>query len=136
MSCCFFFTSQIIVHIRMSKGFIFTSQISTPIFVAIEGTVKDFKYIWSFFPPLQLLVDFAFNWSETWVQNWEESDGQGWYFALLGSTLGMIVLSIVMTVLMYTYFIGHGACSLSVFFITTNILLCAAVCGMFYYTSR
>jgi hypothetical protein len=79
---------------------------------------------------MQLLVDFAFSWSESWVQRWEESDGQGWYLALLGSTLGMIALSITMTVLMYTNFIGHGACSLSVFFITTNLLFAFFVCGM------
>jgi hypothetical protein len=79
---------------------------------------------------MQLLVDFAFSWSESWVQKWEESDGQGWYLALLGSTLGMIALSITMTVLMYTNFIGHGTCSLSVFFITTNLLFAFFVCGM------
>ena len=79
---------------------------------------------------LLLLVDFAFSWSESWVQKWEDSDHQGWYIALLLSTLGMVCAAITMTVLMYVYFIGHGACSLPVFFITTNILLCIAVCGM------
>lgn len=45
----------------------------------------------------------------------------------------MLGLSITMTTLMYVYFIGqhdHDDCSLSIFFITFNLLLCFVVCGM------
>eukprot|EP01134_Creolimax_fragrantissima_P005378 CFRG5378T1 len=79
---------------------------------------------------LLLLVDFAFDWSESWIAKWDEGDSKEWYAALLSSTLGMLSLTIILSVLMYVYYIGDGDCSLNVFFITTNLLLCIAVCAL------
>ncbi|KNC82237.1 hypothetical protein SARC_05479 [Sphaeroforma arctica JP610] len=80
------------------------------------------------FVQLLLLVDFAFDWSESWIARWEEDDTNQWYIALLSCTFGMLGLTLALTVIMYVHYIGHGDCSLNVFFITTNLLGCITVC--------
>jgi len=71
---------------------------------------------------LILLVDFAHSWNESWVKKYEESDGSHlWTIALLGATFLMYGISIVLSVLMYIYFLGPG-CTINTVFITLNLL--------------
>lgn len=53
---------------------------------------------------LILLVDLAHTWAEVCLQNIEDQDSRLWRVLLIGSTLGMYLASIAMTVVMYVFF--------------------------------
>ena len=55
---------------------------------------------------LVLLVDFAHSWSETCLEKWEETDSNVWKYILIGSTLGLYVIQIALTVIQYVFFAG------------------------------
>lgn len=78
---------------------------------------------------LVLLIDFAHTWSETCLTNWEETDSPLWKWTLIGSTLGLYILSIVLMALQYAFFSGKG-CGLNTFFITANLVLSVLVSGL------
>jgi hypothetical protein len=71
---------------------------------------------------LVLLVDFAHTWSETCLDNWERTNSNLWQFILVGSTLGMFIASLTVTILLYVFFAGSG-CGTNTFFITINLIL-------------
>ncbi|KAJ7637652.1 serine incorporator/TMS membrane protein [Mycena polygramma] len=73
---------------------------------------------------LVLLVDFAHTWSETCLDNWENSDSSSnlWQWILIGSTAAMYIFTITMTGLLFAYFAGSG-CTLNRFFIAFNLTL-------------
>lgn len=75
---------------------------------------------------LVLLVDFAHSWSETCLDNWERTNSNLWQFILVGSTLGMFVAAVVVTILLYVFFAGSG-CGTNTFFITINLVLTLVV---------
>ncbi|RDB31006.1 Membrane protein TMS1 [Hypsizygus marmoreus] len=77
---------------------------------------------------LVLLVDFAHSWSETCLDNWENSPSSSnlWQWILIGSTAVMYIFTITMTGLLYGYFAGSG-CTLNRFFISFNLALCVLV---------
>jgi hypothetical protein len=76
---------------------------------------------------LVLLVDFAHSWSETCLENWENSPSSNlWQWILIGSTGLMYAFTITLTGLLYGYFAGSG-CTLNQFFITFNLILCVAI---------
>jgi hypothetical protein len=57
---------------------------------------------------LILLVDLAHSWAELCLEKIEDSNSGLWRGLLIGSTVGMYVASIVMTVLMYVFFASSG----------------------------
>lgn len=61
---------------------------------------------------LILLVDLAHSWAELCLQKIEDSDSRMWRGLLVGSTLGMYLTSVVMTILMYIFF-ARGSCSMN-----------------------
>ncbi|KAJ9110445.1 hypothetical protein QFC19_001571 [Naganishia cerealis] len=71
---------------------------------------------------LVLLVDFAHSWSEMCLDRWETSESNLWQFILVGSTFGMYIAAIALTVILYVFFAGSG-CGLNTFFITFNLVL-------------
>ncbi|KAJ7650425.1 serine incorporator/TMS membrane protein [Roridomyces roridus] len=73
---------------------------------------------------LVLLVDFAHSWSETCLENWENSDGNSnlWQWILIGSTAAMYIFTFTLTGLLFAYFAGSG-CTLNRFFIAFNLTL-------------
>lgn len=73
---------------------------------------------------LILIVDFAHNWADAWVGNYEETESKGWYAALLGATFLNYALSITGIVLLFVYFTLPNACALHKFFISFNLILC------------
>lgn len=77
---------------------------------------------------LVLLVDFAHSWSETCLENWENSPNSSnlWQWILIGSTGAMYIFAITLTGLLYAYFAGSG-CGLNRFFISFNLALCIIV---------
>lgn len=78
---------------------------------------------------LILLIDFAHSWSETCLQKWEETDSPWWKWTLISSTLGLYVVTIVLVVLQYVFFAGHG-CGVNKAFISTNLALSIIVTGI------
>ncbi|KAH9033460.1 serine incorporator/TMS membrane protein [Lactarius hengduanensis] len=72
---------------------------------------------------LVLLVDFAHSWSETCLENWENSNNSNlWQWILIGSTASMYAATLAMTGVLYGYFTGSG-CTLNRFFISFNLVL-------------
>lgn len=71
---------------------------------------------------LILLVDLAHSWAELCLEKIEDSDSGLWRGLLIGSTLGMYLASIVMTILMYIFF-AHSGCSMNQAAITVSSLL-------------
>lgn len=69
---------------------------------------------------LILLVDLAHSWAELCLQKIEDNDSRLWRGLLIGSTLGMYIASIAMTVLMYVFF-AKKHCSMNQAAITVSI---------------
>lgn len=68
---------------------------------------------------LILLVDLAHSWAEVCLQKIEENDSRLWRALLIGSTLGMYLASVVMTILMYIFF-ARGDCAMNQAAITVS----------------
>ncbi|KJZ78114.1 hypothetical protein HIM_02751 [Hirsutella minnesotensis 3608] len=75
---------------------------------------------------LILLVDLAHTWAEYCLTQIEETDSRAWRFILIGSTLGMYLASIAMTVVQYIFF-ARGNCSMNQAVITINLILWLAI---------
>jgi hypothetical protein len=71
---------------------------------------------------LILLVDLAHNWAEYCLAQIEDTDSRTWRAILIGSTLGMYLASIAMTIVQYIFFASSG-CSMNQAAITINLLL-------------
>lgn len=69
---------------------------------------------------LILLVDLAHNWAEYCLEQIENTDSRWWRVALIGSTLGMYLASIAMTIIQYIFFARSG-CSMNQAAITINL---------------
>jgi len=80
---------------------------------------------------LVLLVEFAYQWNESWVLKMENEDGEGktWFSLLLASTLFMICAAIALTGVMYHFFSGEG-CNDNVAFTTVNLVVTIILCGL------
>lgn len=72
---------------------------------------------------LILLVDLAHTWAELCLKKIEnDPDSRVWRTLIIGSTVGMYLGAITMTVVMYIFFAASG-CSLNITAITINLLL-------------
>lgn len=73
---------------------------------------------------LVLLVDFAHSWTETCLENWENSSSGSnfWQWVLIASTFSMYAATIALTGILYSFFAGSG-CTLNRFFISFNLAL-------------
>lgn len=71
---------------------------------------------------LILLVDLAHNWAEYCLAQIEDTDSRFWRFVLIGSTLGMYIASLAMTVVQYAFF-AKASCSMNQAVISINLLL-------------
>ncbi|RAL13761.1 Serinc-domain-containing protein [Aspergillus homomorphus CBS 101889] len=71
---------------------------------------------------LILLVDLAHSWAEICLQKIEDHDSRTWRGLLIGSTVGMYLASLVMTILMYVFF-AHSGCSMNQAAITINLVI-------------
>ncbi|KAA8898513.1 serine incorporator/TMS membrane protein [Sphaerosporella brunnea] len=71
---------------------------------------------------LILLVDLAHTWAETCLANIMDNDSRVWRGILIGSTLGMYIGSIVLTIVMYVFFASSG-CKMNQAAITVNLIL-------------
>lgn len=71
---------------------------------------------------LVLLVDFAHTWSETCLEEWERHGSDMWKYILVGTTLGLYVVVLVATVLLYIFF-APSHCPVNRALITVNLML-------------
>ncbi|KAL2888093.1 Membrane protein TMS1 [Ceratocystis lukuohia] len=71
---------------------------------------------------LVLLIDLAHNWAEYCVEQVDQTGSRLWRTVLIGSTLGMYVASLAMTIVQYIFF-ARGDCSMNQAAITINLLL-------------
>lgn len=71
---------------------------------------------------LILLVDLAHNWAEYCLAQIEDTESKTWRVILIGSTLGMYLASLAMTIVQYIFFASSG-CSMNQAAITINLLL-------------
>lgn len=71
---------------------------------------------------LILLVDLAHTWAEYCLEQIENTDSRVWRSVLIGSTLGMYLGSLAMTIVQYFFFASSG-CSMNQAVITINLLL-------------
>lgn len=70
-----------------------------------------------------ILVDFAWMWSQAWVEEWEVSDNPVYKYLLIIFTTTFFVLVLVITALLYSFYTPHIQCSFNIFVVTINILL-------------
>ncbi|TGO63187.1 hypothetical protein BOTNAR_0103g00050 [Botryotinia narcissicola] len=75
---------------------------------------------------LILLVDLAHTWAEYCLEQIEVYDSRAWRGILIGSTLGMYVCSLAMTIVQYIFFAGAG-CSMNQTAITLNLIFLVIV---------
>ena len=68
---------------------------------------------------LILLVDLAHTWAEHCIEKIEDTDSKLWRGLLIGSTLGMYLGSITITIVMYIFF-AHSNCSMNQAAITVS----------------
>ncbi|KAF2101820.1 TMS membrane protein/tumor differentially expressed protein [Rhizodiscina lignyota] len=78
---------------------------------------------------LILLVDLAHNWAEYCLEKIETTESNIWRGVLIGSTVGMYLASLAMTIVMYIYFAG-GGCSMNQAAITINFLLSIGISAL------
>ncbi|OAG45454.1 hypothetical protein AYO21_00088 [Fonsecaea monophora] len=74
---------------------------------------------------LILLVDLAHTWAELCQDKIDEGDGPNyrlWQVLLMGSSLGMYLAALAMTIVMYIFFASSG-CSMNIAAITINLVL-------------
>ncbi|XP_052868940.1 serine incorporator 1 isoform X1 [Anopheles cruzii] len=88
------------------------------------GLIGGFAFI---LVQLVYIIDFAHNWADAWVSNYEEEESRGWFAALCCATGIQYVLSLTGVVLLYVYFTQSSNCSQNTFFITINMILCVGV---------
>ncbi|KAI0815497.1 serine incorporator/TMS membrane protein [Xylaria sp. FL0064] len=75
---------------------------------------------------LILLVDLAHNWAEYCLEKIENTDSRLWRVVLIGSTLGMYLGSLAMTIIQYIFF-AQGDCAMNQAAITINLLFWLAI---------
>lgn len=78
---------------------------------------------------LILLIDFVHRWNEVWVENMEETDNRGWFFALAFFTLVMYAVSLAGIVCMFVYFTrsDHQSCHTEKFIVSFQLILSVLV---------
>ncbi|XP_063055124.1 serine incorporator 2 [Engraulis encrasicolus] len=147
MTCFFFLFSVIMIRVRSSRDprgsiqngfwffkFLILVGITVGAFFIPDGT---FHSVWFYFGivgsfmfiliQLILLIDFAHSWNEIWVRNAEESDGKGWYAALLVFTILFYSLSFAAMVLLYVYYTTPDDCTEHKVFISLNLIFCVGI---------
>lgn len=79
-----------------------------------------------------LLIEFAYEWNESWVQKWHGDgieENRLWFRLLLGITILLLLGTVALHVVMYIFFTrGPVDCGLNIFYITFNLILVIICC--------
>lgn len=150
MAGFFFVFTLLMIHVKTSKdpraavqnGFWFFKVIAMVglcigVFFIEGESASEFAFAWMVIGmigsflfiliQLVLIVDFAHTWNEKWVGKYEDTQSKAWLAGLLGFTIFFFLFSIAMVILLYVFYAGAPECSLHKFFISFNLVLCAAV---------
>ncbi|XP_031567780.1 probable serine incorporator [Actinia tenebrosa] len=76
---------------------------------------------------LILLIDFAYSWSESWVERYETTGNKRWYWGLVIVTSGMYIISVGAIVCYFYFYTTTDGCKNNKFFISFNLCLCLVV---------
>lgn len=75
-----------------------------------------------------LLVDLSHHCAEVWIGKYQDTQARIWTILLVGTTFILYSVAIVLTVLIYVYFLpGASECRLNTFYNTFNMLLCIVI---------
>jgi serine incorporator 1/3 len=119
-----FWAFKFIIVIAITIGAFFIQDGSFGTWMMWTGMVGGFAFI---LIQLVLIVDFAHNWADVWVGNYEETQSRGWFAALMAATAVQYILSLAGIILLYSYYTQSDDCALNKFFISFNMILCIAV---------
>lgn len=119
-----FWAIKFIVVIAIAVGAFFIKDGSFGTWMMWAGMIGGSIFI---LIQLVLIIDFAHNWADIWVGNYEETQSKGWFTALMAATFAMYVLSLVGIIGLFYYYTQSNDCSLNKFFISFNMILCIAV---------
>lgn len=119
-----FWGLKFLIIIGIAVGAFFIQAGSFGTWMMWIGMVGGFSFI---LIQLVLIIDFAHNWADIWVGNYEETQSKGWFVALMAATAVQYVLSLIGIILLYTYYTQSDDCALNKFFISFNMILCFAV---------
>ncbi|UJR21566.1 hypothetical protein I4U23_024649 [Adineta vaga] len=116
-----FFKMLIITGICFAMFFIPNRGFATVLMII--GSICGFIFI---LIQLILIVDFAHSWNENWLAKGEDGSRKH-YCGLVFFTSSLYLISLVSTILLYIYYASKATCSLNIFFITLNFLLCLII---------
>lgn len=119
-----FWGLKFIIVIAIAVGAFFIKDSAFGTWMMWIGMIGGFSFI---LIQLVLIIDFAHNWADIWVGNYEETQSRGWFSALLFCTTIQYILSLIGIVLLFIYYTKSDDCSLNKFFISFNMILCFAV---------
>ena len=111
----------------MTVGFFYlkSDSLSSPLMYI--GMIGGFLFI---LIQLILIIDFAHNLADSWIEKYEEEESRSCYAGLLFVTFGMFGLAIAAIVLMFVIYTAGNAevsCALPKFFISFNLILCVGI---------
>lgn len=119
-----FWGLKFIVLIGIAIGAFFIKDGAFGSWMMWIGMIGGFAFI---LIQLVLIIDFAHNWADIWVGNYEETQSRGWFTALMAATAIQYILALIGIILLYTYYTLSNDCALNKFFISFNMILCIAV---------
>lgn len=119
-----FWGLKFIVVIAIAIGAFFIKDGAFGIWMMWIGMIGGFTFI---LIQLVLIIDFAHNWADVWVGNYEETQSRGWFTALMAATFIQYVISLIGIILLFVYYTASNDCALNKFFIIFNMILCIAV---------
>lgn len=119
-----FWGLKFLIVISITIGAFFIQNEAFGIWMMWIGMIGGFAFI---LIQLVLIVDFAHNWADIWVGNYEDSNSRGWFIALMSATAVQYILSLTGIILLFTYYTQSDDCALNKFFISFNMILCVVV---------
>lgn len=119
-----FWGLKFIIIIAIAIGAFFIKNDDFGPWMMWVGMIGGFSFI---LIQLVLIVDFAHNWADVWVGNYEETQSRGWFWALMSATFAQYVVSLIGIILLFNFYTESNDCALNKFFISFNMIICVAV---------
>lgn len=117
-----FWGPKYLLLIIVTVGAFFIPEASS--FGSIWMTIGLFGGFFFILIQLILIVDFAHNWAESWVEQLEETESKWYYCGLIFFTFLNYALSLVAVILLFVYYTQGTGCGWQKFFISSNLILC------------
>ncbi|CAF0981995.1 unnamed protein product [Rotaria sp. Silwood1] len=118
-----FWIFKILIIIGICIGTFFIPNKGFASALTIIGSVCGFIFI---LIQLILIIDFVHSWNENWIGKGEEGSKKH-YCGLVFFTTSFYILSIISIIFLYIYYASKSSCSLNIYFITINLVLCLIV---------